>query len=98
VVLAGAAGTASAGFACDRLARRDVRWRLLVPAVTAVMTTATLGMAFVAVPPGLPQMLLILLGGATATTRSARRSRLPSTSSRWGCARPQCRSSLWFRT
>jgi MFS transporter, Spinster family, sphingosine-1-phosphate transporter len=25
-------------------------------------------MAFVAVPPGLPQMLLILLGGATATT------------------------------
>ena len=68
VVLAGAAGTASAGLVSDRLARRDVRWRLLVPAAAAVATTATLGTAFVAMPPGGTQMVLILLGGATATT------------------------------
>jgi MFS transporter, Spinster family, sphingosine-1-phosphate transporter len=68
VVLAGAAGTVSAGVVSDRLARRDVRWRLLVPAVTAVVTTVMLGTAFVTVPPGIIQMVLILLGGATATT------------------------------
>ena len=68
VVLAGAVGTVSAGHVADRLARRDVRWRLLVPAVTAVATTAMLGTAFAAVPPGATQMVLILLGGATATT------------------------------
>ena len=68
VVLAGALGTASAGLVADRLARRDVRWRMFVPAVAAVATTATLGTAFVAVPPGGTQMVLILLGGATATT------------------------------
>jgi MFS transporter, Spinster family, sphingosine-1-phosphate transporter len=68
VVLAGAAGTVSAGVVCDRLARRDVRWRLLVPAFTAVATTAMLGSAFATVPPGATQMVLILLGGALATT------------------------------
>ena len=46
----------------------NVRWRLLVPAATAVATTAMLGTAFVAVRPGVTQMMLILLGGATATT------------------------------
>jgi MFS transporter, Spinster family, sphingosine-1-phosphate transporter len=46
----------------------NVRWRLLVPAATAVATTAMLGTAFVAVRPGVTQMVLILLGGATATT------------------------------
>jgi predicted MFS family arabinose efflux permease len=68
VVLAGAVGTVVAGFVSDRLARRDVRWRLLVPTATAVATTATLGSAFVAVPPGVTQMVLVLLGGAMATT------------------------------
>ena len=68
VVLAGAAGTVVAGFVSDRLARRDVRWRLLVPTATAVATTATLGSAFVTVPPGVTQMVLVLLGGAMATT------------------------------
>ena len=68
VVLAGAPGTATAGLVSDRLARRDVRWRMFVPAVAAVATTATLGIAFVAVPPGVTQMVLVLLGGATATT------------------------------
>jgi predicted MFS family arabinose efflux permease len=68
VVLAGAAGTAGAGFAADRLARRNLRWRMLVPATTAVATTVTLGSAFAVVPPGATQMVLVLLGGATATT------------------------------
>lgn len=67
VVLAGAGGTALAGLVADRLARRDVRWRLLVPAAAAVATTATLGTAFVATPPGVMQMVLVLLGGALAT-------------------------------
>jgi predicted MFS family arabinose efflux permease len=68
VVLAGAAGTAGAGLAADRLARRNVRWRMLAPAATAVATTVTLGSAFTAAPPGTTQMVLVLLGGAMATT------------------------------
>ena len=68
VVLAGAVGTVTAGHVADRLARRDVRWRMFVPAVAAVATAATLGTAFGAVPPGATQMALVLLGGATATS------------------------------
>jgi len=68
VVLAGAVGTVTAGHVADRLARRDVRWRMLVPAVAAVATAATLGTAFGALPPGPTQMALVLLGGATATS------------------------------
>ena len=68
VVLAGAVGTVTAGHVADRLSRRDVRWRMFVPAVAAVATTATLGTAFGAVPPGPTQMALVLLGGATATS------------------------------
>ena len=68
VVLAGAVGTVTAGHVADRLARRDVRYRMLVPAVAAVATTATLGSAFGVVPPGPTQIVLILIGGATATT------------------------------
>ena len=68
VVLAGALGTVTAGHVADRLARRDVRWRMFVPAVAAVATAATLGIAFGAVPPGATQMALVLLGGATATS------------------------------
>jgi predicted MFS family arabinose efflux permease len=68
VVLAGALGTVTGGHLADRLARRDVRWRMFVPAVAAVATTATLGIAFGALPPGATQMALVLLGGATATS------------------------------
>ncbi|GAA0896273.1 MFS transporter [Pseudonocardia zijingensis] len=68
VVLAGAAGTVLAGAVADRLTRRSVRWRLLVPTATATLTSATLGPAFVAVPPGPVQLVLILLGGTMATT------------------------------
>ena len=68
VVLAGGVGTVTAGYVADRLARRDVRWRMFVPAVAAVATAATLGTAFGAVPPGATQMVLVLLGGATATS------------------------------
>ena len=71
VVLAGAVGTASAGYVSDRLARRDVRRRMLVPAVAAVVTTATLGSAFAVVPPGAVQMVLVLVGAAMAATANA---------------------------
>ncbi len=67
VVLAGAVGTVTAGHVADRLARRDVRYLLLVPAVAAVATTATLGSAFGVVAAGASQMVLVLIGGATAT-------------------------------
>jgi predicted MFS family arabinose efflux permease len=67
VVLAGAVGTVTAGHVADRMARRDVRWRMFVPAIAAVATATTLGTAFGAVPPGPTQMALVLLGGATAT-------------------------------
>ena len=68
VVLAGAVGTVTAGHVADRMARRDVRWRMFVPAIAAVATATTLGTAFGAVPPGPTQMALVLLGGATATS------------------------------
>jgi len=68
VVVAGAVTTALSGVVSDRLARRDVRWRLLLPAAAAVATTVLLGTAFVATPPGVMQIVLVLLGGAMATT------------------------------
>ena len=67
VVVAGAPQALS-GVVSDRLARRDVRWRLLVPTVGAGATTVLLGSAFVATPPGGTQLVLVLLGGAMATT------------------------------
>jgi predicted MFS family arabinose efflux permease len=67
VVLGGAGGTTLAGFIADRLARRDVRWRLLVPAAAAVATAGTLGTAFGVTPAGVTQMVLVLVGGALAT-------------------------------
>jgi MFS transporter, Spinster family, sphingosine-1-phosphate transporter len=67
VVLAGALGTAGGGVLADWAARRDVRRRLIVPALAAVLTSALLGTAFLALPVGAAQLLLILAGGATVT-------------------------------
>jgi MFS family permease len=66
-MLAAAAGSVSAGYVADLLGRRDVRRRLVVPAVAAIATAATLGLAFAATPPGAAQLALIFLGAATAT-------------------------------
>jgi MFS transporter, Spinster family, sphingosine-1-phosphate transporter len=67
VVLGGAVGAVGAAHAADRLARHDVRRRMLVPAASAAVTAATLGTAFAVVRPGALQLLLILAGGAMAT-------------------------------
>jgi len=67
VVLAGAVGTAGGAVLADRAARRDVRRRLVVPAAAGVASSALLGTAFLAVPAGSAQLLLILAGGATVT-------------------------------
>jgi len=67
VVLAGAVGTAGGAVLADRAARRDVRRRLVVPAAAAVLTSALLGTAFLALPAGAAQLLLVLAGAATVT-------------------------------
>jgi MFS family permease len=67
VVLAGAVGTAGGAVLADWAARRDVRRRLVVPAAAGVASSALLGTAFLAVPVGSAQLLLILAGGATVT-------------------------------
>ena len=46
----------------DRLSSRIPRARLLVPAVTAVLTALCMSAAFAFLPPGLPQFALIALG------------------------------------
>ncbi len=67
VVLAGSAGTIGTAYAADLLARRDRRHRLLVPAVAALGSAAALGTAFVAMPAGAAQLLLVFAGAATVT-------------------------------
>ena len=62
VVLAGAVGTAGGAVLADWAARRDVRRRLVVPAAAGVASSALLGTAFLAVPVGSAQLLLILAG------------------------------------
>ena len=81
------------GYVSDRLARRDVRWRMLVPAVAAVATTATLGTPSSRCRPAVPKWCSSSSGARRQPPRSARRPRWSSTSSRRACARP--RSSIF---
>jgi predicted MFS family arabinose efflux permease len=67
VLLAGVAGTVAGALVADRLARRDPRYRLLVPAVTATATALLLGLGFGVAPPGVLQLALLLAGAATTT-------------------------------
>jgi MFS transporter, Spinster family, sphingosine-1-phosphate transporter len=67
MLLAGVAGTVAGAAAADRLARRDPRYRLLVPAATASATALLLGLGFGVVPPGGFQLALLLVGAATTT-------------------------------
>jgi predicted MFS family arabinose efflux permease len=67
VLVAGAAGTTGTAMAADRLARRDPRMRLRVPALAALATAGLLGPAFGVVPPGGAQLALLLAGAAMMT-------------------------------
>jgi MFS transporter, Spinster family, sphingosine-1-phosphate transporter len=67
VLLAGVAGTVAGAVAADRLACRDPRYRLLVPAATASATALLLGLGFGVVPPGGLQLAFLIVGAATTT-------------------------------
>jgi MFS transporter, Spinster family, sphingosine-1-phosphate transporter len=63
VVLVGAVGALVWSRVADRLSGRIPNARLLVPAATAVLTTAFMCVAFAGFPPGNTQFLLIVAGG-----------------------------------
>jgi len=63
VVLVGGLGALLWSLIADRLTPRLPRARLLVPAVTAVLTTVFMVTAFAAFPPGGMQFALIVAGG-----------------------------------
>lgn len=67
VVAAGFLGQIVLSFAADRLARRDRRRRLLLPAVLSLVSLVLLVAAFAAMPPGNPQLLVILVAAFTIT-------------------------------
>ena len=63
VVLIGGLGALLWSVVADRLTPRLPRARLLVPAVTAVLTTVFMVVAFAVFPPGNAQYALIIAGG-----------------------------------
>jgi predicted MFS family arabinose efflux permease len=67
VVLVGGAGMMIASALADRLSKRYASARLLVPAVSALLTTILLCAAFGGFAPGPAQYALILAGGFTMT-------------------------------
>jgi MFS family permease len=67
VIVAGTLGAVFWGFVADRMSRRKLRQRLLVPAACAVMTLALLSTAFALLPAGHAQFLLIIAGGFMMT-------------------------------
>jgi predicted MFS family arabinose efflux permease len=67
VVLLGAIGAVGWSLLSDRLARRDVRARLFVPAGVACATTVCMCSAFGLVGPGTVQLALIFAGGVVMT-------------------------------
>ncbi|MBR7835148.1 MFS transporter [Actinospica durhamensis] len=67
VILAGLLGQVVFSFAADRAARREPRLRLLLPATLSLFSLVVLPAAFVAMPPGNAQLLVILLAAFTIT-------------------------------
>lgn len=68
VIMAGFFGQIVLSAAADRLARRDRRRRrLLLPAALSLVSLVLLLAAFAAMPPGNPQLLVILVAGFTIT-------------------------------
>jgi MFS family permease len=67
VILAGMIGTIVFAYVADRVASRDPRGRLRVPAALSVATLGLLTGAFALINPGPWQVALIIAGGMTAT-------------------------------
>ncbi len=67
VILAGMIGTIVFAYVADRVASRDPRGRLRVPAALSVVTFGLLGCGFALISPGPWQFALIVAGGLTAT-------------------------------
>jgi predicted MFS family arabinose efflux permease len=67
VVLVGGLGALFWSVVADRLTSRLPRARLLIPAVTAVLTAAFMITAFAAFPPGTAQFALIIAGALVMT-------------------------------
>jgi MFS family permease len=67
VILAGMIGTVVFAYVADRMASRDPRGRLRVPAALSVVTLGLLTCAFALISPGPWQFALITAGGLTAT-------------------------------
>ncbi len=67
VMLAGFIGQIVLSYAADRVARRDRRRRLLMPAALSLVSLVLLVVAFAAMPPGTPQLLVLLIAGFTIT-------------------------------
>ena len=67
VVAAGFLGQIVLSFLADRLASRDRRRRLLVPAALSLVSLVLLVVAFAAMTPGNPQLLVIIVAGFTIT-------------------------------
>jgi MFS transporter, Spinster family, sphingosine-1-phosphate transporter len=63
VVIVGGLGALLWSIVADRLSSRMPRARLIIPAVTAVLTTVFMCAAFIGFPPGNAQFALIVLGG-----------------------------------
>jgi MFS transporter, Spinster family, sphingosine-1-phosphate transporter len=72
VIVAGSVGVIVWSWVADRMARRDPRNKLRVPAGCAAVTVVVFAAAFGLLPPGALQFLLIIAGGfmMTATTGS----------------------------
>jgi MFS family permease len=67
VILAGMIGTIVFAYVADRVAARDRRGRLRVPAALSIVTFGLLTCAFAFVDPGPWQIAVIIAGGLTAT-------------------------------
>jgi MFS family permease len=67
VILAGMIGTIVFAYVADRVAARDRRGRLRVPAAVSVATFGLLTCAFALIDPGPWQIALIVVGGLTVT-------------------------------
>ena len=67
VIIAGMVGSVAFGYLADRLAARDRRARLLVPAALSIVTLVLLTTAFAVLTAGPWQIALLVAGGLTTT-------------------------------
>jgi MFS transporter, Spinster family, sphingosine-1-phosphate transporter len=62
IIICATAGVVFWSVVADRLAQRDIRWRMLTPAACCIATLAIFATAFGALAPGPPQIGVIALG------------------------------------